>query len=269
VSVATGDSENTALAIMKQLDQVHGDPVMFVAGSAAITVDEDELDKKMKHIRSLKVKPGEDRAIVVDGKTLAVIVNGKHKKEFAELLVNKFQTRIFARVSAIQKAEIVQLYKSMGKRVFSIGDGGNDVTMIQEGLLLLCPSNFVVAHFGVGIRGVEGHQAASAADFQLTRFQEVQTVLAHSLRSHFRLATVYLWNDYKAVLIAMIAYLSRALRGFQGDALIPGNVIFSLNTLDLAYPVVLFGMFDELVPLTKLIKESKHYSLGQKLEVSA
>ena len=87
------------------------------------------------------------------------------------------------------------------------------------------------ANFGVGIRGIEGHQAASAADFQITRFQEIQTVLAHSLRSHIRLASVYLWNDYKAVLIALVAYLSRSLRGFTGDALIPGEIIFTLNTL--------------------------------------
>ena len=37
----------------------------------------------------------------------------------------------------------------------AVGDGGNDVSMIQE------------AHIGVGIRGVEGLQAARAADFQV------------------------------------------------------------------------------------------------------
>ncbi len=117
----------------------------------------------------------EDKTIVVDGKMLSLLVTDRFRTKFAKLLVEKFKTRIFARVSAIQKAEIVQLYKEMNRRVFAIGDGGNDVTMIQE------------AHFGAGIRGIEGHQAASAADFQLTRFQELQTVLAHSLRSHFRL----------------------------------------------------------------------------------
>jgi magnesium-transporting ATPase (P-type) len=120
------------------------------------------------------------------------------------------------------------------------------------------------ANFGVGIRGIEGHQAASAADFQIMRFHEIQTVLGHALRSHIRLSTVYLWNDYKAVLIALIAYLSRALRGFSGDALIPGEVVFTLNTFDLSYPVVLFGMFDDLIPFSKLVEEPQHYKLGRK-----
>lgn len=45
--------------------------------------------------------------------------------------------------------------KNCDYRTLAIGDGGNDVKMIQE------------AHVGVGISGREGLQAARAADFSL------------------------------------------------------------------------------------------------------
>jgi phospholipid-translocating ATPase len=51
--------------------------------------------------------------------------------------------------------QLVELVKSCDYRTLAIGDGGNDVKMIQE------------AHVGVGISGREGLQAARAADFCL------------------------------------------------------------------------------------------------------
>ncbi len=50
--------------------------------------------------------------------------------------------------------QIVQLIKKGTKKVtLAIGDGGNDVSMIQ------------MAHVGVGIHGKEGLQAARASDY--------------------------------------------------------------------------------------------------------
>jgi P-type E1-E2 ATPase len=49
----------------------------------------------------------------------------------------------------------VKLLKSCDYRTLAIGDGGNDVRMIQQ------------AHIGVGISGREGLQAARAADYSI------------------------------------------------------------------------------------------------------
>lgn len=43
-------------------------------------------------------------------------------------------------------------------RTLAIGDGANDVNMITE------------AHVGVGIKGLEGMQAARAADYAIPQF---------------------------------------------------------------------------------------------------
>ena len=50
---------------------------------------------------------------------------------------------------------MVNVFKTRGKITLAIGDGGNDVSMIQEG------------HVGVGIVGREGLQASRAADYSI------------------------------------------------------------------------------------------------------
>ena len=49
-----------------------------------------------------------------------------------------------------------------GQVTLAIGDGANDVSMIQA------------AHIGVGISGQEGLQAVMAADFALAQFRSVK-----------------------------------------------------------------------------------------------
>lgn len=51
--------------------------------------------------------------------------------------------------------KLVELLKSCDYRILAIGDGGNDVRMIQN------------ADIGVGISGREGLQAARAADYSI------------------------------------------------------------------------------------------------------
>ena len=51
--------------------------------------------------------------------------------------------------------QLVRILKSSGSLTLAIGDGGNDVRMIQE------------ANIGVGISGREGLQAARAADYSI------------------------------------------------------------------------------------------------------
>lgn len=60
------------------------------------------------------------------------------------------------RCSPTQKSEVVRHIKNYTKRrTCAIGDGGNDVAMIQE------------ANVGIGIVGKEGKQASLAADFSI------------------------------------------------------------------------------------------------------
>jgi phospholipid-translocating ATPase len=61
------------------------------------------------------------------------------------------------RVSPTQKTQIVQVLQKYTKdSICAIGDGGNDVGMIQA------------ANVGIGVEGKEGKQASLASDFSIT-----------------------------------------------------------------------------------------------------
>lgn len=82
-----------------------------------------------------------------------------NKKTFFKL-ATQFKGVCLARCSPSMKSLVTEiLNEKMGKIVLSIGDGGNDVGMIQ------------IANVGVGILGKEGNQAALAADFNITQFR--------------------------------------------------------------------------------------------------
>jgi P-type E1-E2 ATPase len=74
--------------------------------------------------------------------------------------VDVFEQVICCRVTPLQKARVVGLVKKQQQRVtLAIGDGANDVSMIQQ------------AHIGVGIAGKEGTQAVRASDYSFNEFK--------------------------------------------------------------------------------------------------
>lgn len=86
------------------------------------------------------------------------------------------QSVICCRVSPKQKQQIVSLVRKEEPHcpTLAIGDGANDVNMITA------------AHVGVGIRGVEGQQAARAADYSIFEFQNIRRLLFYHGRECYR-----------------------------------------------------------------------------------
>lgn len=91
-------------------------------------------------------------------------------------------TSLVGRVSPLQKALVVKLVKKNTKSILlAIGDGANDVSMIQA------------AHVGVGISGVEGLQAARASDVAISQFRFLKKLLlVHGAWSYQRLSKLIL-----------------------------------------------------------------------------
>ena len=78
-------------------------------------------------------------------------------------------------------------------RTLSIGDGANDVAMIQE------------AHVGVGIRGEEGLQAVNASDFAIAQFRFLSVLLLkHGRFNYVRMCRVVRYMFYKNVRYTLI-----------------------------------------------------------------
>lgn len=97
-------------------------------------------------------------ALVIDGRALG---HAMHKGMGDRLLNLSKQSGsiVCCRVSPLQKAMVTKMAKKGGLSTLAIGDGANDVGMIQT------------AHIGVGISGQEGMQAVMASDFALAQFR--------------------------------------------------------------------------------------------------
>ena len=82
-------------------------------------------------------------------------------------------------MSPLQKAEIVAMMKNHPDQpvTAAIGDGANDVAMIQE------------AHVGLGIMGKEGRAAVRSADFAFAKFKHLQRLVylisSYSFRGNY------------------------------------------------------------------------------------
>lgn len=119
----------------------------------------------LDQLEFLKNKP--DACLLIDGESLQILLD-HYKTEFMQIVMN-LPAVIACRCSPTQKAEIANLIKrASNKRVCCIGDGGNDVSMIQ------------VADVGVGIVGKEGMQASLAADFSIPQFSYLTKLLGIS-----------------------------------------------------------------------------------------
>lgn len=95
----------------------------------------------------------------------------------------------------MQKCEVVHLIKTSPDKPITaaIGDGANDVSMIQE------------AHVGLGIVGKEGRQAARCADYAFANFAMLKKViLVHGFYFTQRLALLVLYFFYKNLVFMAI-----------------------------------------------------------------
>ena len=120
--------------------------------------------------------PAATHAVVIDGDALKIVLEGELRQKFL-LLCKQCKSVLCCRVSPSQKAAVVQLVKSgLDVMTLSVGDGANDVAMIQE------------ADVGVGIAGEEGRQAAMSSDYAIGQFRYLgRLVLVHGRWSYRRL----------------------------------------------------------------------------------
>jgi len=138
-------------------------------------------------------------------------------------------------VSPSQKALIVKMEKegiAPTPMTLAIGDGANDVGMIQE------------AHLGIGISGKEGLQAVNSADFAIAQFRFLKSLLVvHGRWNYRRMAKVVRYSFYKNIVLTLTLFYFNYFSGFSGQSLYETN-IYSLYNFALGLPPVAMGLFD-------------------------
>ncbi|KAL0952707.1 hypothetical protein HGRIS_006943 [Hohenbuehelia grisea] len=166
-----------------------------------------------------------DCCLVIDGESLQLCLN-LFKNEFIEI-TTKLSAVVACRCSPTQKADVARLIrKHTRKRVCCIGDGGNDVSMIQA------------ADVGLGIVGKEGKQASLAADFSVTQFSHITKLLLwHGRNSYRRSAKLAQFVIHRGLIISVMQAVFSAIFYFAPIALYQGWLMMGYATVYTMAPV--------------------------------
>ncbi|XP_011298118.1 probable phospholipid-transporting ATPase IF isoform X2 [Fopius arisanus] len=203
--------------------------------------------------RRLKLEPCKQYGLLMDGSSLTIAI--KHCPELLRIVAMSCDAVVCCRMSPLQKSEIVHLVKNAKKRPLTaaIGDGGNDVSMIQE------------AHVGLGIMGKEGRQATMSADFAFSKFMHLQkALLVHGHWYYIRLSILTQYFFYKNIVFITPQLLFGFHSGFSSQALYSSIFLMGFNLFFTSLPVLMFGLFEQDYTAETLKRFSQYYLLNKK-----
>ncbi|KAI9808558.1 MAG: hypothetical protein M1825_003707 [Sarcosagium campestre] len=171
----------------------------------------------------LRGKP--DACLLIDGESLGLFL-GQLRESFISLAV-RLPAVIACRCSPTQKADVARLIREhTKKRICCIGDGGNDVSMIQA------------ADVGVGIVGKEGRQASLAADFSIVQFCHLTKLLVwHGRNSYKRSAKLAQFVIHRGLIISVCQTMFSIASHFEPVALYRDWLLVGYATVYTMAPV--------------------------------
>ncbi|KAJ2547776.1 hypothetical protein EV175_005080, partial [Coemansia sp. RSA 1933] len=174
-------------------------------------------------------------ALVIDGASLSIVMEDPECRALLLEIAPLFKSVVCCRASPLQKAEVVKLVKDgLGLVTLAIGDGANDVSMIQT------------ADIGVAISGEEGLQAAMASDYTFGRFHFLQNLLlVHGLYDYLRMSEMILSFFYKNVIWAMVPFWFSIYCAFSANVFYDLSYIQLYNVVFTVAPVAILGCVDK------------------------
>ncbi|XP_010293359.1 PREDICTED: probable phospholipid-transporting ATPase VB [Phaethon lepturus] len=200
--------------------------------------------------------PSPEFGLVIDGRTLNVIFQGGLEEKFLAL-AKHCRSVLCCRSTPLQKSMVVKLVRRQLKvMTLSIGDGANDVSMIQA------------ADVGIGISGQEGMQAVMASDFAISRFKHLKKLLlVHGHWCYARLAKMVIYFFYKNVTYVNLLFWYQFFCGFSGSTMIDYWQMIFFNLFFTSMPPLLFGVLDRDVSAETLLGLPELYKHGQNSEI--
>lgn len=228
----------TLLAVEKSVAKAGG-PSMSEFGQWEAKLKEGLLKERVRQelaridMESAKPRKG-GHALVIDGPCLRACMEDHLKPTFLKVGV-RCKAVVCCRVTPSQKAQVTLLVKENmpGQITLAIGDGANDVAMIQA------------AHIGVGIRGKEGQQAVLASDYALPRFCFLERLLLiHGRWSYNRIGTMICYFIYKNISFALTLYWFSFFNGFSSQPLFDDGYQSTYNLFFTSLPVMIFAGLD-------------------------
>ncbi|XP_040274842.1 phospholipid-transporting ATPase VD [Bufo bufo] len=213
------------------------------------------LTKDEKSHNSSFEKETVDFALIIDGKSLDFALHETLEKKFL-YLAQHCKAVICCRATPLQKSQVVKLVRNNVKvMTLAIGDGANDVSMIQ------------VADVGVGISGQEGMQAVMSSDFALSHFKHLRKLLlVHGHWCYTRLANMILYFFYKNVMFVNLLFWYQFFCGFSGTSMVDVWMLILFNLIFTSVPPIIYGVLDKDVSADTLLALPELYKSGQTSE---
>ncbi|ELU14116.1 hypothetical protein CAPTEDRAFT_203466 [Capitella teleta] len=235
VWVLTGDKEETAVNISYSAGH-------FNHSMEPISVTKQNIQEHVNTGASKK------HALVIDGMSIAFAL-----QDHADLLRDLCEgcvTVLCCRMSPIQKARVVKLMKESKNdpTTAAIGDGANDVSMIQE------------AHIGLGIMGKEGRQAVRASDYAFGRFKFVRrALLVHGHYFYVRMAMLVQYFFFKNVAMIMAQLYFTFYSAYSAQTIFESYFLTVYNVTFTTLPILIYGIFEISVSSEILLKYPSLY----------
>lgn len=249
VWVLTGDRQETAINIGLSCRLISESMNLVIINEESSHDTAELIAKRLAAVKAQRTEGDlEDMALIIDGKSLSFALEKDISKAFLELAV-MCKAVICCRVSPLQKALVVKLVKkNMSSLLLAIGDGANDVSMIQA------------AHVGVGISGVEGLQAARSADVAISQFRYLRKLLlVHGSWSYARLSKMILYSFYKNITLYMTLFWYSFQNSFSGQVAFESWTLSFYNVLFTVLPPLVIGIFDQYLSARMLDRYPQLY----------
>lgn len=165
--------------------------------------------------------------LIIGGDSLEIALSN-YEEHFFKISMNS-PSVVCCRCSPTQKSRIVKAMKKYAKlkRTCAIGDGGNDVAMIQE------------ADVGIGIVGKEGLQASLAADYSITKFKHLNLLtLWFGRLSYKNTATISKFVIHRGLIISLIQFIFSIIFYCSAVPIYNGMLILGYSTVYTNIPVI-------------------------------
>ena len=248
VWVLTGDKKETAINISYSCGHFQTDMQVIDVADNDVNTITDALEAGLTKQASSKRTRW---AMVIDGNTLKAVFAYPDNLDLFRILADGCVAVICCRMSPLQKSDIVRMIKTSKKvpTTAAIGDGANDVSMIQE------------AHVGLGIAGKEGRAAVRAADFAFGKFKHLQRVLlVHGHWYYYRVSVLVQYFFYKNVAGFTAQVYYAIFNNFSTQTLYDSLNLTMYNIVFTSIPIFVFGLLEQNLKAEQLLADPQLYA---------
>ncbi|KAH7820133.1 putative P-type ATPase [Monocercomonoides exilis] len=252
VWVLTGDKQETAINIGFACNLLTRDMQMITVSGDNETLIRKQMNELAHIFATIPASHFMNYALVIEGSALSYCLSDTMLSATLAVCM-KCGVVVCCRVSPKQKADVVGAIRdNSDATTLSIGDGANDVPMIQR------------AHVGVGISGNEGMQAVMSSDYSIAQFRFLQRLLlVHGRLSYKRISLVVLYSFYKNFSFTLTMFWFGWFNGFSAQSMYESWFISLFNLVFTVAPIVVYGLADAEIPPDTLADIPASYALGR------